>query len=124
MSGLGDHVIDYGLISLVADATRLYICSADPSSYAEALSFGLGVKIQGAGNCFSAPQAGTPTGRAVISIPITDGDITANGIADFFGFVDNINNRLLVSGPLPETQQVTVGNTFQLGAITIRVPCI
>lgn len=119
-----DRVLDLGLNVLDTEADRLDICSADPTTYTEATStFSLGNKDTGAaGTLFGAPAAGTPNGRKVTTVPITDGAVTATGTATKWGVTDVGNTRLLANGSLAAGQAVTSGNTFQLGAFDIRIP--
>lgn len=120
---LADRVLDLGLNVLDTEATHIYICSADPTTYTEATStYALGNKNFGAGNAFGAPAAGSPNGRKVTSVAITDGSVTGTGTAAKWAVTDNTNSRLLANGSLSASQAVTSGNTFTLAAFDIRIP--
>ena len=71
--GLEDRVLDFGLHVLDAEADKFYLCSNVPTTYAEVLSFALGVKDMGAGNAFGSPAGGTPSGRMISSVAFSDG---------------------------------------------------
>lgn len=122
-SVVGDYVLDNGLAALDTLASHIYICSQDPTTFTEASStYALGNKNFGAGVAFGAPAAGSPNGRKVTSVAITDGIVTGTGTASKWAVTDNTNSRLLANGALSAGQAVTSGNTFSLGAFDIRLP--
>lgn len=120
---VSSRVLDLGLNVLDTEATHIYICSAEPASYAEASStYALGNKNFGAGNVFGSPAAGSPNGRKVSSVAITDGTVTGDGDATHAAVVDAANSRLLAVTSLSAPQPVTSGNTFTLASFDIRLP--
>lgn len=120
---VSDRVLDNGLVSLRAEATHIILVSADPSTYSEAATtFALGNKNFGAGGCFDAPADGTPNGRKLDSIVITDGDVTDSGTASGWAVVDAINSRLLANGELDAPVVLVSGNTFELESFAISLP--
>ena len=122
-SVLQDRVLDNGLATFKAEATHIYICSQDPTTFTEATStYALGNKNFGAGAALSGPSAGSPNGRKVTSMAITDGSVTGTGTAAKWAITDNTNSRLCANGALASSQAVTAGNTFTLGAFDIRIP--
>jgi hypothetical protein len=123
MPTVQDRVLDLGLNVLDTEATHIYICSAEPTTYTAATSTNaLGNKNFGAGGVAGAPAAGSPNGRKVTTVAVTDGSITATGTAAAWAIVDSANSRLLATGVLSATQAVTSGNTFTLPAFDIRLP--
>lgn len=123
MAYLDARVYDNGLSVLDTEATHIYICSQEPSTYTQAITtYGLGNKNFGAGGCFGAPGARTPSGRKVSSVAVTDGSVTATGTATHWAVVDSANSRLLAAGPLASSQAVTNGNTFTLPTFDIGIP--
>lgn len=120
MAYLNDRVYDNGLTVLDTEANVLHICSALPTTYAQATStYTLGNK---ATPTVSAPGAGTPNGRQVTVSEITDGTVTGTGTASHWALVDTANSRLLASEALSATQAVTNGNEFRLTSFTVRIP--
>lgn len=120
MAYLNDRVFDSGLAILDTEADRIYLCSQQPATYAEASStYALGVVT---GISIGAPADGTPDGRAVTVGAASGGTITATGTATHYAIVDSANSRLLASSTLTASQAVTSGNTFALGAFTVRFP--
>jgi hypothetical protein len=92
-------------------------------SFADAtITYALGNKNFGAGNCFTGPSARTPNGRQVTSVAVTDGAITGTSTATRYAFVDAVNSRLLVDNDLATTQPVTAGNIFSLPAFNFGIP--
>lgn len=129
MPSIADRVLDLGLNVLDTEATHVYICSAEPTTYAAAIGanngttqFGLGNKNFGAGAVFGSPVARTPSGRKVTSAAITDGSVTTTGTAAAYAIVDSANSRLLATGTLAASQSVTSGNTFTLAAFDVGIP--
>lgn len=120
---LEDRTIDFGLNELDTLATHVRLCSGEPTNYAAATtSQVLGFKNWGAGGAFNAPAAGTPNGRKVASVAITDGTVTTTGTANWWAITDETNTRLLAHGTLNATQVVSSGNTFQMGSFDITIP--
>lgn len=119
MPYFNDRVYDNGLSVLDTEATHIHICSAEPSVFGTLNS--LGNKNFGAGNCFGAPAARTPTGRKVTSAAVTDGVVTASGTATHWAVTDTTNSRLLAAGALASSQGVTSGNAFTLAAFDIGI---
>lgn len=120
VSMLEDVVLDSGLTTLDTLTSHIFICQAEPTTYAIASTSGLlGQKSWGAGNAFGSPAAGvTPTGRKVTSIAITDGTITTSGTASWWAACGTAS--LHAHGLLSSTQVVTSGNTFTLAAYDIK----
>jgi hypothetical protein len=115
--------VDLGLNTLNSDANKILICSALPTSYANAQSVALGYKSFGAGACFADPVDLTPgPGRKITSFAITNGTITANGVPSYWAVIDEANSRLLAAGDMLGGIQVISGSGFTLDAFTINVP--
>lgn len=120
---LADRVLDLGLNVLDTEATHIYICSAEPTTHTEATStYALGEKDFGAGNAVGSPGAGTPNGRKVDTVAVTDGTTTADGDATDFAITDDANSRLLAVGTISPTKAVLSGNNWAMGSVTIRIP--
>ena len=117
------RVLDLGLNVLDTEATHIYICSAEPSTFTEATStLALGSKNFGAGGCFNAPAAGgSANTRKGTSNAISDGAVTATGNAAFWAVVDQANSRFLAVGAIAAPQGVTSGNTFTLGSFDVQL---
>lgn len=118
MSFLNDDVRDDGL-QVLTDATSkvLHICSAEPTSRAEAISLSLGSKTS---PTVGAPQDGDTNGRKVVISAITDGSVTVTGTAAYWALIDG--TRLLATQALASTQAVTNGNPWTLAATDITIP--
>lgn len=120
-SRVDSSVLDNGLASLKSGATIIHICSAEPTNYANVATVTLGNKTLTAGNVFpGAIAAGTPNGRKVTTVAVTDGSVTATGTASHWAIVSG--TVLLATSTLSATQAVTASNTFTLGAFDIRLP--
>lgn len=120
MAFLNDRVLDNGLTVLDTEADKLTVCSAEPTTFAEAnATYLLGAKTAVS---VGAPEARTPSGRKVVVAEITDGSVSATGTATHWALVDTVNSRLLAAGSLSAPQAVTSGNTFTLAAFDIGIP--
>lgn len=120
-ASLEDTVLDNGLSVLDTLTSHIFICSSEPTTYALASTTHLlGLKSWGAGNAFGSPAAGSPNGRKVTSVAITDGTITTTGTASWWAACGTAS--LHAHGTLSAAQVVTSGNTFTLGAFDIRIP--
>lgn len=120
MTYLNDRIFDNGLTVLDTEANRLDICSAAPTTYAEATStYTLGNKTS---LSVGSPADRSPSGRKVTVAAITDGTVTANGTATHVAVVDTVNSRLLAVQALSASQAVTSGNTFTLPAFDVGIP--
>lgn len=120
MAYLNDRVLDNGLTVLDTEATRLDICSQEPTTYAEATStYTLGNKTS---LSIGAPADRTPSGRKVTVAAISDGTVTGTGTATHWAIVDTGNSRLLATGALSASQSVTSGNTFTLTSFDLGIP--
>jgi hypothetical protein len=118
---LADYVLDAALAKLDTEADRVYLCSQEPTTYAEATStYALANKT---GVSVGAPAAATPDGRKVTIAQITGGSVTATGTATHWALVDSVNSRLLAAGPLSASQAVTSGNSWSTSAgWDVRIP--
>jgi hypothetical protein len=120
MPFIADRVLDLGLSVLDTEANRLDICSSEPAAYAAATgSASLGNKTP---LSIGTPAARAPSGRRVTVAAIADGTVTATGTATHWAITDTASSRLLATGSLSASQQVTNGNTFTLGAFDIGIP--
>jgi hypothetical protein len=123
MPSVQSVVLDLGLLNFHNVASDIYVCSQEPTTFAEATStYSLGSKNFGAGAAVGAPAPGSPNGRKVSSTPISDGNISGTGTATAWAVIDATNSALLASGSLAAAQAVTSGNTFTLSTFDIRLP--
>ena len=121
VASLEDRVLDLGLNVLDIESTFISVTSSEPTSIAIAATSGLlGYKTGAAGSLFGAPAAGTPNGRQVASVAISDGTITTSGTASWWAAY--AAGTLHAHGTLSGAQVVTAGNTFTLASFTIKIP--
>ena len=115
-----NDIFDMGLSQLTTIVENLYICSAMPTTFAEASStYKLGTK---ASPTITGPADRTGGGREVTVAAITDGVVNADGTAGFYALCDNSASKLLVAQALSATQVVTSGNPFSLAALKVGMP--
>jgi hypothetical protein len=116
-------VLDDGLTWLVTKATHIYICSAEPMSFADAtVGFALGNMNFGAGNTLTGPTNRSPNGRQVSTVAVTSGTVTGSGTTTWWAIVDAVNSVLLVDNALAASQPVTSGNVFSLPSFNFGIP--
>lgn len=122
MPFLNSRVLDNGLTVLDTEADKLYLCSQEPTTFAEATStYALGNKDS---ISIGAPADRSPSGRQVTVAAIVagaPGNITASGTATHYAIVDSVNSRLLATAALTASQVVTNGNTFTTASFTIGI---
>jgi hypothetical protein len=126
MTLVADYVLDNGLAAAKSAASDININTAEPTTFSAATSGAtfLGKKTPGAGSVFPAAiAAGSPNGRKIVTVAVTDGAISTSGTAAAWSVTDNsASTRLLITNPLSSTQSVTSGNPFTLNAIDVRLP--
>ena len=114
------YVLDPAFTQLDTAGNRLDICTAEPTTYAEATStYTKGNKTS---LSIGAPADRTPNGRKVTVAAITDGTVSGTGTVTHWAISDTGNSRLLATGALSASQAVTSGNTFTLAAFDIGIP--
>ena len=120
MAFIADIVFDSGLSYITTNASRVDICSAEPTTYTLATStntLGNETTITTTGPA----DADTGTGRRAIIDAITSGTVTGTGTANSWGVSYVVGTALLAAGALAAAQAVTNGNTFTLDAISIYI---
>lgn len=119
---IADYCLD-GLIEKVREATRLFICSAEPTTYAEASStYMVGYKNSPTMGAASDRSGG---GRKTTIAAVTDGVVNTGGGGDsdmYFALADHANSRLLAVGPVTNDQILFDGNTWTMSAFEVGVP--
>lgn len=120
--GLSAYVVDNGLVTMQNEADRLYLCTAEPTTYAEASStFAVGNKNAGMGNLLIGPVDDHNGGRKLSTVAILDGTETATATARWWAIVDSINSRLLAAGEIAARGLNGTG-LFTLPSFDIRMP--
>lgn len=120
MSWLGNDVLDAALNRIKNNCENLYLCSTEPTTFAQASStYKLGTK---ASPGFTGPADRTGGGRDVTINAITDGTVNGTGTAGFWALTDDSASELLAVGSLSATQGVTSGNVFSLTSMKIGIP--
>lgn len=121
MSYLHDDVFDDGLSYIVSNATRIDICSQEPTTYGEATTDGaysLGYKT---GVTPEAIADRTGGGRQVTIPAVSDGEVTETDTATHWALTDG-SSVLIAVGALASSQGVTDGNTWTLTEFEIGIP--
>lgn len=119
MAYINDAAFDAAIGYIVANGTRLDICSSEPTSYAQATStYSLGNKT---GLTLGAATDGDVSGRKTVVPAIADGSVTGTGTAAYWALTDG-DDTLVATGDLAASQGVTDGNTFTLAAFDITFP--
>jgi hypothetical protein len=112
---LDDRVFDFGLDVLDTEADKILICSAAPTSFAEANSLMLGYKNSYA---VGSPANRSGGGREVTKPAVSGGTVQNSGTATHHALLDTVNERLLETKALSASQAVTAGNTWSTTAAT------
>ena len=110
---------DLALVGISGSAENLYVCNAEPTSFAEASStYTLGSKSS---PTFTGPAAGDVSGRKITVDAISDGSVSADGNACWIALTDDSLSKLLATQVLSASQALTNGNTFSLTAFDIEI---
>ena len=116
MTYLNDEVFDQGLDYATTNGTRVYICSQEPTTWAEASStYALGVITV----TTSATTDGDVSGRKVTINTATGGTVSGTGTATHYALGDAAS--ILVATQTITSQAVTSGNTFDWAAKDIEI---
>lgn len=119
MANMHPDALDAALAVINTASERLYICSAQPTTFTGASSTSmLGVKI---GPTFGTISNGDVSGRKIVVNAITDGSISATGTATHAALTDDSAGKLMATTTIT-SQSVTGGNTFTLSAFDIEMP--
>lgn len=118
MTFLSDEVQDQGLDYATANGTRVYLCSQEPTTYAEATStYALGVITV----TTSATTDGDVSGRKVTIGTATGGSVTATGTATHYALCD-ASSILVAADAVGVSRAVVSGGTFRItSAIDIEI---
>lgn len=123
MAYITDTALDALLNAIQDYATRLDICTQEPTTYGEATTedaYSCGYKT---GISISEPSDATGGGRKITISAITDGTVSCTGtVTATHWALTNGSDTLYATGSLASSQQVTDGNTFTLTAFDITVP--
>lgn len=109
-----EHFIDIGT------NLRLYICSDEPSTIAQATStYALG----NISNPYHSSVAASTAGRKITFGPLSGGTVTANGTATYYAITEG-TTELLARGSIGNAGglEVSVGGSFSLAAFDIDIP--
>ena len=114
-----NDIYDTGISQLTTVVETLFICSSQPTTYAEAVAATLGSK---AAPAITGPKDKAGGGREVTVGAISDGAVTVNGTAAYFALVDDSASKMLVSQALSASQSVTAGNPFTTTSHKVGIP--
>lgn len=119
MAYIADYILDL-LLAEFANANNLYICSQEPTTFAEATStYKLGTKTS---ISVGSPADRTPSGRKVTVASFSNGTIDSSGTATHWALTKTTGSVLMATGALASSQAVTASNSFSLAAFDIGVP--
>ncbi|RLP22269.1 hypothetical protein [Mesorhizobium sp. YM1C-6-2] len=119
MAYIHPDVLDNGLAVLTADVDTLHYCSAEPTSYATAVSLSLGSKST---PTVGSPTAASPKGRRVIVSAVVDGAATGTGNITHWALVDAGASKLLAVGALVEPMAVAAADVITSEAFSVVGP--
>lgn len=121
MPFLANSVLD-NLSSLITDASHLYLCSAEPTTYVEATSTLALANKSGLSFVGPVDRAASGGGRKVTVQAITDGSITVSGSATHWALVKASTTTLLATGALSSSFSTAGAGYFTLPSFDIGVP--
>lgn len=113
-------VLDQALNYLKNNTTRICICSAQPTTYTEAITtYKLVIKTVTSAD-FTGPAAGDTSGRKMTSNAQSGVTIDSSGTALFAAWADSSNTKLLFVTTCT-SQALTSGNTANIPAFDYEI---
>lgn len=120
---IDNAALDQALTAINNIATAVYVCNAEPTTFALATTAGanaLGSKSFTAGTMFGAPGPGGGATRSIVTARINGASVSNSGTASWWAVVSN--TTLLAHGALAANVAVTAGIFFDLGPVTLTIP--
>lgn len=115
-----DNALDAALNYIKTNVENLYICSAQPTTFAEAsATYKLGTK---AAPATGALANGDVSGRKLPVSAISDGVVNTNGNAKWVALTDDSASLLLAAQELNAYKDIVTGSPFTLTAFDIELP--
>lgn len=120
MTILANSVHDALLDVIRTTTENIYICSQEPTTFAEASStYKLGTK---ASPTIGTPADGDTSGRKITVSAITDGVVNSAGTASHIAFTDDSASSLLYAFALDSTLALATGSPWTTAAFDIENP--
>ncbi len=115
-----DDVFDGALNIIKNNATRICVCSTQPTTYAEATStYKLAIKTITSSD-FTGPANGDVSGRKLTSNAQSGLTVDASGTAAHIALCDSANSKLLYVTTCT-SQALTAGNTTNIPAWDVEI---
>jgi hypothetical protein len=110
-----NDVLDAALNYIKDNATRIAVCSTEPTTYTELITTNmLSVKTISSSD-FTGPADGDTNGRKITSNQHANVSVTNSGTAQHVGLGDSANSKLLLVTTCT-SQVLTAGNTVTIPA--------
>ena len=121
MAFIDDPALDLILDEIVADADRLVLCSAEPTTYGEATTIGavmLGA-VTISGPDFTKQDSAVGVGREIVVAAKTIVSADAGGAITHYAIVDDTAQRIWVQSASASGAAV-VGETINIASFVVR----
>jgi hypothetical protein len=115
---LMSNVLDAALDLIRLNATKVVLCTAEPTNATEANST---YAIANSTVTWGAIAARAPNGRQITSSAVAGGTVTGTGTAAWTAYL-NAGGTVLYAALDNADQAMTAGNTWSQGASTIGLP--
>ena len=116
---VADSVIDLALAD-IATATRMVLCSAQPTTFTEAnVTYAL-ADVTMAGGDFTGPANGTVSGRKITTAAKTAVTVDATGTGNHVALLDVAGSRLLAVTTCADVA-VGIGGTVDIGSFAYEI---
>lgn len=115
-----DDVLDGALNIIKNNATRICVCSTQPTTYTEAITtYKLAIKTITSAD-FTGPANGDTSGRKLTSNAQSGITVDASGTAAHIALCDSANSKLLYVTTCT-SQALTAGNTTNIPAWDVEI---
>ena len=116
MAYINDSALDAGLNWIKTNGTSLHICSAEPTTYAEAATT---YELAVAAVTLTGPAAGDTSGRKVTIPQVSDDAVDTTGTATHWALT-NGSDTLVATGSLAASYSLDSAGTYTFNATDIE----
>lgn len=128
MPQFNTRIFDIGLIGFKAEATTVYLCSTEPSTWSQLTNtpansgYRIGSYYAGPNNIFGELVSvgdGVNSGRYMDILPIVGAPVQYSGNAAHYVIADDVNQQILLANALNAPYSLRVGGGWSMGGTAI-----
>jgi hypothetical protein len=112
--------LDPALNYIKTNANKMVLCSAEPTTYTQAVDNYALANVALASGDFSGPSNGFASGRKLIVAAKTGVTVVASGTARYLALVNTTSSSLLYVAPIAE-RALTIASTITIGSFVLEL---